>query len=543
MELTGAKTANPASASGAEFTQGENSASARSPDESAFEDRYPTLERLHSDNSADLHLHSSPLISPVVASDRPSPSWSIPLRGKGLQRSMPSYHQASLTGGTYGEGHTHASDMQGGIPLPRSNQVTGTAFKMTDSTMEHAASYSSDEVPSRTETLSLSPGDISLPDYVDMPSPSQEPTRGDSIPLMEDNLPGPVQKHIQKTMLAQSHPKEPLTGGDMDLLTGDDDTSLPFLSMQPNPQPLKPSTGHKAPPPLAAKPLSLSLNSATKQPRPGFPRAPGSTYDTQWSPVETAKAILVNSPVPQSQPASAGPEESTLRIPTVTSPIDLSASQGPGVSATGRSFEASRQKYHPPGSNFQSSHTSKSSTYPLPNSRSLAVPASFLDAPERRSSINAVASDFNAMAVAPGEPGPAHPTKKYPADGKKPTVANKPDQLKAVGRTSSSVSAGTSAEGLGRSRSMYTSRRPAGRTLENNNTSSLEAESDTTARSGYSAPSNNSETSVPAEDTEDTGKRSVNALIAQWSRAGPPVQGTPVSALRSKPTIGTGRRL
>ncbi|KAJ9127659.1 hypothetical protein QFC24_001069 [Naganishia onofrii] len=535
-ELAGAKTANPVSAAGVGSGYGQNSASAPSPDKSSFEDRYPTLERLHSDSSADFQLHTSPLLSPAVASDQASVSSSKPLRGKGMQRSMPSYHQASLTGGTYGEGHTPASDIPGGIPLPRSNQVTGTAFKMTESTMEHAASYSSDEVPART------PDESSLPDYVDMSSPIQEPTRGDSIPPMKEDLPAQEQEDIQQKIHAPARPNDLLTGDDIDLLTGDDDTALPFISMQPNRRPLNPSTSNKAPPPLTAKPPSLSLNSTTTQSRPGFPRAPSSIYDAQWSPVETAKADLVKSPLPQSMPASARPDLPGPHMPTVTSPIELSASKNPEVPATGKSFEALRQGYQQPSPNFQSSYNSKSSTYPLPNSRSLAVPSPFSDTPDRSSSVNAVASDIGAMALASAGPGSVHASSRNAVDGKKPPVASKPDQLKATGRTSSPNSLGASTDGLGRTRSMYTSGRPAGRTF-NDNKSSLEAESDTTRRSAYAATSNNSETSVPADDAEDTGKRSVNALIAQWSRAGPPVQGTPVSALRSKPTIGTGRRL
>ncbi|KAJ9097232.1 hypothetical protein QFC21_004901 [Naganishia friedmannii] len=535
-QLAGSKTANPASASVTGFAHRQDSASAHSPEESSFEDRYPTLERLHSDGSADLQLRTSPLLSPATSSDRPSPSSSIPLRGKSMQRSMPSYHQASLTGGTYGEGHTHTSDMQGGIPLPRSNQVTGTAFKMTDNTLEYAAIYSSDEVPERTGPLSVGAGDNLLPDYVDMPSPTQGPTRGDLVHPMKRDLPSPTQEHNQQEISAPAHPNDLLTGDNIDLLTGDDDLPLPFVSMQPSHRPLKSSTGNKAPPPLAAKPPSLSLNSSTAHPRPGFPRAPSSIYDAQWSPVDKAKADLVKSPLPQLLPASADPDVSDSRIPTVTSPIDLSASQD-------QEALASRQRYQQPNPTFQSSHNSKSSTYPLTNSRSLAVPSSACDTSDRRSSVNAVTSDLNAMALASGRPGPAHFSGRNPADGKKPPVASKPDQLKVAGHMSSSHSDGASIEGLGRSRSMYISGRPAGWTFNNNNSSSLEAGTDTIRRSAYLAPSNNSETSVPADDTEFTGKRNVNALIAQWSRAGPPVQGTPVSALRSKPTIGTGRRL
>ncbi|KAJ9110498.1 hypothetical protein QFC19_001624 [Naganishia cerealis] len=515
--LAGSKTANPQSTA-----------------ESSFEERYPSLERIHSDDSADLQLHTSPLLSPTLAPDQVPVSSSKPARGKSMQRSMPSYHQASLTGGTYGEGHTHASDIQGGIPLPRSNHVTGTAFKMMGDTPEHPAPSSKEELSVQTgPPLSTSSDERLLPDYVDIPSPPTEPTRAPSIPPMQESLPSPVQGDVSATVPSPARPS--------DLLTGDDDSSLPFLSMRPNQQPLKLSKGSKAPPPLVAKPPSLSLNSTTMNSgtahsRPGLPRAPSGIYNAQWSPVETAKANLVKSPLVLSKLTSTDAQASTSRMPTVTSPLDFSTVRDTATSTDSTLQEIPRQD-HRPSPTLQPSGNTKSSTYPMPNRHFSEVPASSSDSLGRRSSLDAVISDFSAMAPSSDGAGPVHLSAKSSAHSKKPPVANKPAQLKAVERTGSF----TSNDGLARSRSMYTTGGASGRTFGNK--SPLEAESNITKRTAYAASSAEPETSMSTDESVDTGKRSVNALIAQWSRAGPPVQGTPVSALRAKPPIGTGRKL
>lgn len=510
--------------------------------ETSFEDRYPSLERLHSDTSADSRSGSSPLISPSnAASNIDSSAYARPPRGDSLRRSMPSYHQASLTGGALGEGHLSFNDINGGVPLPRSSQVTGTAFKMSDSTLERTSSYKDEETFERIASPLASPGEASLPDYVDLPSPTAEPARSLSTHL-------PVEQPPSSVPSAQYTDKRPPTPDQTpmrDLLTGDDGGSLPFLSMQPNKKPLRPLAGSRAPPPLATKPPSLTLNPPSAQSRPALAKTHSSIYDAEWSPVEAAKNNLTK---PSTlQPNSAGEDAvGSSSRQFVTSP--MSTDKQPLLpkfdtqmarDSTAHGNQRSQSLRDSFGDMPQQS--SKSSTYPIPGEKSLAATGRISGRPDslrRQSSINAIVSGFEAIKTS-GSDGAGVPTREErPPAAKKPQVASKPDQLKASGRVSSPSSAASS--DLARSRSMYSSGGFASRA--SSNTPSYETES-AAGTKNTQTPTPNERPASSADDQPDTTRRNVNALIAQWNQAGPPAQGTLPSALRAKPPIGSGRRL
>ncbi|KAJ9091396.1 hypothetical protein QFC20_007644 [Naganishia adeliensis] len=121
--LSSSKTAN-VPATKVEYSPGAERASSNPGAEISFEDRYPSLERLHSNNSANSPSGSSPLLSPLnSASGNGANAYAKPQRGGNLQRSMPSYHQASLTGGALGEGHAPFNDINGGVPRGRGGDL------------------------------------------------------------------------------------------------------------------------------------------------------------------------------------------------------------------------------------------------------------------------------------------------------------------------------------------------------------------------------------------------------------------------------------
>lgn len=529
--LSSSKTAT-VPATKVEYSPGAERASSNPGAEISFEDRYPSLERLHSNNSANSPSGSSPLLSPLnSASGNGANAYAKPQRGGNLQRSMPSYHQASLTGGALGEGHAPFNDINGGVPLPRSNQVTGTAFKMSDSTPERSPTYKEEAAFERIGSPSASPGESSLPDYIDMPSPTAEPARVTPIPE-------PAIQPTPSEQMTENRSAAPDPGPMRDLLTGDDGTSLPFLSMQPSKQPLRSMTGTKAPPPLAAKPPSLSVNLGSA--RPSLSKTHSSMYDAEWSPLEAAKRDLSKTPDLQSSSATEAIQLGSRHQQFVTSPMTedkqplLSGSQAPlprddPVQGNLRSQTLG----------YRSADTAipatKPSTYPIPGEKSLPTASGRPDSSRRDSSINALVSGFEAIKSS--DSGSSLHGRERPVAAKKPQVAIKPDQLKASGRGASPSSNASS--DLTRNRSISGSEGFASRTSNNTPLTEAGPGADTRTR----IPPQTERPAASIDDQPETTRCNVNALIAQWNQAGPPAQGTPASALRAKPAIGTGRRL
>jgi hypothetical protein len=535
--LSSSKTANvPVTKS--ESTPGTETASSNPGAQISFEDRYPSLERLHSNNSAHSPSGTSPLISPLnSASGNGANAYVRPQRGGNLQRSMPSYHQASLTGGALGEGHVPFNDINGGVPLPRSNQVTGTAFKMSDNTPEPSHTYREEATFQRITSPSASPGGSSLPDYIDLPSPTAEPAR--VIPIPEHaRQPTPSEQATEdRSAIPDPAPMR-------DLLAGDDGTSLPFLSMQPNKQPLRPTTGTRAPPPPAAKPPSLSVNLGSAYSRPSLSKTHSSIYDVAGSPVEVTKRDLSKTSVPQSSSVTGSVQLAHNDQQLVSSPMTeekqslLSGSQAslPREDSVQGNLRSQTLGYRSVDS---ATPAPKPSTYPIPGEKSLptasgTTPSGRPEPSRHESSINALVSGFEAIKAS--DSSSSIHGRERPAVAKKPQVAIKPDQLKAPGRGSSPSSNASS--DLTRNRSTSGPRGFAGRALD---TTSTEAESSADTHARIATQTERPATSI--EDQPDTTRRNVNALIAQWNQAGPPAQGTPASALRAKPAIGTGRRL
>lgn len=535
--LSSSKTAN-VSATKIENLPGAETASSNPGAQASFEDRYPSLERLHSNDSAHSPSGTSPLLSPLNSASGNGVNANVrPQRGGSLQRSMPSYHQASLTGGALGEGHVPFNDINGGVPLPRSNQVTGTAFKMSDSTPEPSHTYREEATFERITSPSASPGDSSLPDYIDLPSPTAEPAR--VIPVPEH-----ARQPTPSDQAAEDRSAIPYPSLMRDLLTGDDGTSLPFLSMQPNKQPFRPTTGTRAPPPPAAKPPSLSASLGSAHSRPPSSKTHSSMYDVAGSPVEANKRDLSKTFVPQSSSVTESEHLGRKDQQFFTSPMTedkqplLSGSQAslPREDSVQGNLRSQTLGY---SSVDSAKPAPKPSTYPIPGEKPLptaseTIPSGRPEPSRHESSINALVSGFEAIKSS--DSGSSIHGRERPAVGKKPQVAIKPDQLKAPGRGSSPSSNASS--DLTTNRSTSGPRGFAGRASD---TTSSEAESsaDTHART----PTQTETSTASIDDQPNTTRRNVNALIAQWNQAGPPAQGTPASALRAKPAIGTGRRL
>lgn len=530
--LSSSKTAN-VPVTKAESTPGTETASSNPGAQSSFEDRYPSLERLHSNNSAHSPSRTSPLISPLnSASGNGANAYVRPQRGGNLQRSMPSYHQASLTGGALGEGHAPFNDINGGVPLPRSNQVTGTAFKMSDSTPEPSHTYREEATFERISSPSASPGDSSLPDYIDLPSPTPEPAR--VIPIPE-----PARQHTPSEQATGDRSAIPVQAPMRDLLTGDDGTSLAFLSMQPNKQPLRPTAGTRAPPPPAAKPPSLSVNLGSAHSRPPLSKTNSSMYDAAGSSVQATKRDLSQTSVSQSSSGTESIQLGRKDHQFVTSPMTedkqplLSGSQAslPREDSMHGNLRSQTLGYR---SIDSAKPAPKPSTYPIPGEKSLPTASGRPEPSRHESSVNDLVSGFETIRSS--DSGNSIHGRERPAVAKKPQVAVKPDQLKAPGRGSSPSS--TASSDLTRNRSTSGPRGFAGRASD---TTSTQAESGADTHSRISTQTERPAASI--DDQPDTTRRNVNALIAQWNQAGPPAQGTPASALRAKPAIGTGRRL
>lgn len=543
--ILSSKTAN-IPATKAEQSMQEASSTFAPEGETSFEDRYPTLERLHSDSSANEQMQRSPILSPHgSATHRYTEDYSKPQRGGSLQRSMPSYHQPSLTGGPLGEGHLPSGDIHGGVPLPRSNQVTGTAFKLSESPSDSSPAFKQEPSFTRMDSSPLaSPNETALPDYVDLPSPPVEAVQPSSTPPPVEQLPPPTQP-VEKELEVDSE-RAPLR----DLLTGDDGASLSFLSMQPSIQPLQPAPVNKAPPPLASKPPSLSLNSnsTSASSRPSLQKAHSSTYDAEWSPVEAAKASLsaqasrsgsssraygtmetgrqfVTSPMSESRPGF--PVLGSKQLPDAGSPQDIGRSR----SLHGRQTAA-------PISG------PKSSTYPIPTEKPQTT-AAHLSKPNsaQQATIDTLASGVGALKTSsPITPAPIHRSDK-PTIGKKPEIASKPDQLKVSSRVASPLTS-SSDEAASRNRTNYAPSGVAGRAFISNSAKTPQpvVNSQVANTTSGDDPANSIDT-THTDTTAEPPKRKVNALIAQWNQAGPPAQGTPASATRAKPPIGSGRRL
>lgn len=522
--LTSSKTANIPTIK-AEYPTPSSSSSIAPDGETSFEDRYPTLERLHSDQSVNEETQRTPLLSPHGSSaNRVSNDQARPPRGGSLQRSMPSYHQPSLTGGPLGEGHLPSGVINGGVPLPRSNQVTGTAFKSSESPSATPLEIKQELSSRRMDSSpSASPTETNLPDYVDLPSPSVEASQPAAILEPVEQLP-PAAVYIKKETERYNTESAP----PRDLLTGDDGSSLPFLSMQPSIQPLQATSGHKAPPPLVSKPASLSLKSTSATPRPALAKAHSSIYDTNWSPVEAAKASLSAQAAPSGSSSDAsGVVESTRQF--VTSPMSENRSGFSGLQSNqpigiGSSQDIGRSK------SLHGRHTMalapgpKSSTYPIPTV-------------QHQAPIDGLLTGVAGLNTAsPTGPAPVHRADK-PPPGKKPEIANKPDQLKVTSRNAPPSTPPN--ETLLRNRPIYSNSSVAG------HASSSDIAKASQPGVNAQAVGTKSDT-IPAESsdaTADPPKRKVNALIAHWNQAGPPAQGTPASVLRAKPPIGSGRRL
>lgn len=520
--LSSSKTANIPPTNG-EDASGANAHPAHPDGGMSFEDRYPTLDRLHSNTSVGSTSGPSPLISPIdSATDDGSRTHSKPQRGSSLQRSMPSYHQASLTGGAFAETHVVSTNSNGGIPLPRSNQVTGTAFKMSESHEERSQIDKEEATFERIASPTASPGESSLPDYIDLPSPTAEPATVTSVGKSANEA-------SSSDQVTEDQSATPDRGPMRDLLTGDDGTTLPFLSMQPNKQPLKSMTGSRAPPPLAAKPPSLSVNLGSAQSRPPLSKTHSSINDAEWSPLEAAKRDVSISNAGVQTLGTIGQE--IVTSPTTEDKQPLLSGTQPPVSRN--DFVQSGQRSQTLG--YQPVDTAKPaakpSTYPIPGEKPLATSGRRPDSSRRESSIHGLVSGFEAIKTA--DPGSSAPSRER---AQKPQIASKPEQLKAPGRVSSSSSFASSE--LARNCSISNPRGSASRTL--NNFGPTEAERE--ARPGWNRTLAETPTTTDAEQ-QDAPRRNVNSLIAQWNQAGPPAQGTPVSALRAKPPIGTGRRL
>jgi AP2-associated kinase len=528
--LSSSKTAN-VSAGKVQDAPGANSATTDG--HMSFEDRYPTLERLHSNNSAESPSGSTSLISPLnSASDNGSRTFAKPQRGSSLQRSMPSYHQASLTGGAFAEAHVASSNDNGSVPLPRSNQVTGTAFKMSDSPPERSPVNKAEGTFERIASPAASPGESSLPDYIDLPSPTAEPAR--VAPIAESaSRPAPQEEAAEdRSIMPEPDPMR-------DLLTGDDGTSLPFLSMQPSKQPMRPLTGNRAPPPLAAKPPSLSINLGSAQSRPPLSKTHSSMYDGEWSPLDVAKRDLSRASVSQTSSAERYLQLNSTDQQIVTSPMN--EDQQPLISGS-----HTPPPRNGPAQSDQRSQTlsyrttdplipaSKPSTYPIPGEKPLTTTSRRPDSLQRESSIHGLVSGFDAIQTS--DAGSSIYNRERPVVAQKPRIASKPDQLKAPGPVSSPSSYAST--DLTRNRSISNSRGSVPRTFDYVPPASSEPSVNSTH-----IPTQAETRAATNEDQRDVPRRNVNALIAQWNQAGPPAQGTPASALRAKPPIGTGRRL
>ena len=522
--LSSSKTANIPTIK-AKYPTPSSSATIAPEGDTSFEDRYPTLERLHSDQSVNEETQRSPLLSPHgysvnhVSNDQARSS-----RGGSLQRSMPSYHQPSLTGGPLGEGHLSSGDINGGVPLPRSNQVTGTAFKSLESPSATLLETKQEPFLKRMDSsLSTSPTETNLPDYVDLPSPSVEASQPTSIPEPVEQLPPAAESIKKETERDNAEPAPP-----RDLLTGDDGSSLPFLSMQPSIQPLQTTSGHKAPPPLVSKPASLSLKSTSASPRPALAKAHSSIYDAKWSPIEAAKASLSAQAAPSgSSSSTSGVVESARQF--VTSPLSENRSGFSGLQANqpigmGSSQDIGRSKSLHGRHTMAPTPGPKSSTYPIPTV-------------QHQAPIDGLVTGVASLNTAsPTGSAPVHRADKPPL-GKKPEIANKPDQLKVTSRNASPST--PPSETLLRNRSIYSNSSSAGHAPNSDFAKAFQPGSNAQA---VEMKSDN----IPAESSDTTAdppKRKVNALIAHWNQAGPPAQGTPASVLRAKPPIGSGRRL
>jgi hypothetical protein len=384
---------------------------------------------------------------------------------------------------------------------------------------------------------SASPGETTLPDYIDLPSPRVEAAQPLPSPTPVEQLPPTTQ--AVKNESEEASEQAPLR----DLLTGDDGASLPFLSMQPSRQPLQSASGSKVPPPLATKPPSLSLNSTFASSRPTLNKTHSSMYDAEWSPVEAAKASLSAQATRSGVSPNAHGGGGTSRQ-FVTSPMSESRSDFPGLessqsSGAGSSTDIGRSRSLHGRQATAPIPGPKSSTYPSPAEKpqGTTMHSSKRGPMQPPLSVDALISGVGALQTS-SPIGSAQPHRAdKPAIGKKPEIASKPNQLKVASRVASPLAA-HSDDIVSRNRDNY-SPGGAGRAFNNNtsNTSKPAVDAQASTFPTHTTPGN------PADPPTDPPKRKVNALIAQWNQAGPPAQGTPASALRAKPPIGSGRRL
>ena len=540
--------------------------------EMSFDVRFPSVEALMAasgSNYASSPTSAGDLLSPLSVG-APFTSESV-LRRQPYEREYSKPH-ISLTGGNENT-HQLADIGQDNQPLPKSTHVTGTAFRRVE---DYQRPYIRPNLTSRDSRSSVTTAALNkaVEDAAPQHSPSRRPAN-----LSDDEkrrpqslqLPGPAVdrlKEFEQGSSSIASTKKPVIA---DLLTGEELPSSD-LDMRSLIQPMSATTGDpktrlQVPPPVSAKPKSLSVSTATpaaesalpgSEARPGIPRRSATLLSDNWSPLESARAALSeNKPTTDGQvkqaeqpkmgvPGGKGPTSTVIQkaAPRTTSTSPSLSSQNsrtpPKIIQRMSHYESGSEEpsksLNPPQSARVQDERGRTELLPTKSSpRKVPQPVA------RRSSINAIVSRFEAMSSPPqgdgmaGYPGSraamspeTSPVRAAPHV--KPAVAPKPLQHRqpSLSKRRESIEP----EPHAAASAAVTAAAPQVASEATAIPPAL-ASQDAHGRPQQDAPSGLS----PEEP------KSVHSLIARWNKGGPPVTGVAPQALKAKPALGQGRKL
>lgn len=485
-----------------------------------FDHRYPSVDELDARSRSSSNV---PTINVLSKSPDMMKRPSIERSGSSISdgRSRSYYHQSSVTGGGIKDEGSHQSRLisydENPRPLPRSTQVTGTAFTRQESNGNKPLQKqqpSFDLLGSLSSTDEAHKRRASTLEKQDTTSPHDDPNPRVLVSEAEGEAP----EAAKTSSGSVSKPRKPPP---KDLLTGGNNASFDDYAYQA----LSP-TGRKGPPPINAKPTSLGGGiRRTASPEPMSAKSSVGPEDAQSSGMEKNLA---------------GVNKPSKSKPLPTKPAHLRQ-------VSDKVAKAQSDLARTPSSSEMGSEREDIPVRPATVSRRSSI-NEMVAKYEKMSSPKSENDGFDLSSHASGH----RRSQTYPKPGPKP--ASKPAQLRAAGRTmgtspnDNAAAAAKTMDSHGPPPTIIRSRSPLSHAADN-----IPTQANIERPSSARLPSygSNKSNSIPEEEPElapparnnPRQQGSINSLIAHWNQGTLPVQGTHPSYARKRAPLGSGGRL